>query len=115
MSGLYKQLDLYRSATYSCPISTSYSFQCGCMLLGTLTKEMDSANLLSPRPNIPFFGQSFDAICDKVRLMKSKTWFHSSYNQHECNASTAVNSIVDLAVAGMEGLGLRESLLRMEA
>jgi hypothetical protein len=110
MSELHKQLDVYRSATYSCPISTSYSFRCGCMLLGALTKEMDSAKFLSPRPRIPFFGQSLDAICDKVRLMESEIWFHSTYNQHGCNISTALNSIVDLAVADIGGLEFREKI-----
>ena len=78
------------------------------MLLGALTKEMDSAHFLVPRPEIPYMGQSFDAICDAARTMKSETWYHSSYAQHHCNLSTAVFSIVDSAIAGVEGLRLRD-------
>lgn len=81
------------------------------MLLGALTKEMDSANLES-RLITPFPGQSFDALCVKVRSMESETWFHSIYSPHEYNVRTAVESIVDSAVVSVEGLGLRDKLAR---
>jgi hypothetical protein len=78
------------------------------MLLGALTKEMGSANLNSPWLWKPFYGQSFDALCVKVRSMKSETWFHSSYSPHECNIRTAVESIVESAVVNVGGIGLRD-------
>lgn len=78
------------------------------MLLGALTKEMDSANLDSPWLWKPFYRQSFDALCVKVRSMKSGTWFHSSYSPHECNIRTAVESIVESAVVSVEGMDLRD-------
>jgi hypothetical protein len=94
VSRVYEQLETYRSAKYSCPISTTSSLQCVCMLLGALTKEMDSANFIDPRPSAPFFGQSFGTICDKVFLMKSERWCHNNYDWHSCNASTAMKDIV---------------------
>jgi hypothetical protein len=78
------------------------------MLLGALTKEMESANLNSPWLWKPFYGQSFDALCGKIRSMKSETWFHSSYSPHECNIRTAVESIVESAVVSVGGIGLRD-------
>jgi hypothetical protein len=79
------------------------------MLLGALTKEMDSANLKSPWFITPFSGQSIDALCAKARSMESETWFHNVYDSHECNVRTAVKSIVDSAVASIGGLGLRDN------
>lgn len=79
------------------------------MLLGALTKEMYSANLLTLWLRQPFFGQSFDALCAKVRSMESETWFHNVYDSHEFNVRTAVKSIVDSAVASIGGLGLRDN------
>ncbi|KAH6622467.1 hypothetical protein C7974DRAFT_315095 [Boeremia exigua] len=109
-AGLNAQLATYRSARYICPVNTSYSFQCGSMLFGALTKQMDSAQLSSLRPTNTFLGLSFDALCFEVRLIKSSLWWHDHYHQHDCNVSTAVNSIVDSAVAGVSGLGLRKEL-----
>jgi hypothetical protein len=107
LPGLAEQLDVYRSATYTCPIDSSYSFRCGSILLGALTKEMDSLDLISPRFKRPCLGQTFDALCVKARSMESETWYRSGYSPHSCIVSTAVNSIVDLAVASVAGLGLR--------
>jgi hypothetical protein len=78
------------------------------MLLGALLKEMNSANLDSPWFWRPFYGQSFDALCVKVRSMKSETWLHSGYNPHVCNIETALESIVESAVVSVGGIGLRD-------
>jgi hypothetical protein len=107
VSGLAEQLDVYRSATYICPINSIYSFQCGSMLLGALTKETDSSGLLSTRLQRLYLGQTFDALCVKTRLMQSGTWSHSHYSPHSCDVSTAVSSIVDQAVANVAGLTFR--------
>jgi hypothetical protein len=107
VSGLAEQLGVYRSATYICPINSICSFQCGSMLLGALTKETDSLGLLSTRLERPYLGQTFDALCVKTRSIQSSTWLHSSYSPHSCDVSTAVNSIVDQAVANVAGLTFR--------
>jgi hypothetical protein len=78
------------------------------MLLGALMKEMESVNLNSLWFWKPIYGQSFDALCVKVRSMKSETWFHSSYSRHECTLETAVASIVESAVVSVGGIGLRD-------
>jgi hypothetical protein len=116
ISGLADQLDWYRSATYTRPANSEYSFQCGCMLFGALTKQMDPSDLIKR----PRFKQTLDAICAKVRSIESPTWYHGTYNyhhssyygssndRHSCNISTDVNSIVDSAVARVAGLSLTE-------
>jgi hypothetical protein len=109
VSGLDTQLDIYRSPIYSCPIDADYSFRCGSMLLGMLLKEMELKCFSSPRPRAPYFGQSFDVICDTARTMESEIWYHNKYEGHGCSLSTAVASIVDAAVASVEGLGLRKT------
>lgn len=117
VSGLADQLDWYRSATYTCPANSEYSFQCGCMLFGALTKQMDPLDLIK-RPRCK---QTLDALCTKVRSIESPTWYHGTYNhhrsfhygssndRHSCNISTDINSIVDSAVARVAGLSLTEN------
>lgn len=116
VSGLADQLDWYHSATYTCPANSELSFQCGCMLFGALTKQMDPLNLIKR----PRFKQTLDALCAKVRSIKSPTWYHGTYNYHHssyygssndchsCKISTYVNSVVDSAVARVAGLSLTE-------
>jgi hypothetical protein len=79
------------------------------MLLGALTKQMESTHFLSPDLRVPYFGQSFDAICDAARTIQSEVWLESSYVQHGCSLSTAVVPIVDSVVASVEGLDLRKT------
>jgi hypothetical protein len=107
---MYGQLEIYHSAEYSCPIDTRYSLQCGCMLIGALTKEMDSMNFMVPRPSAPFFGQSFDSICGIACLTKSETWYRSDYDRHSCNVRTAMKDIVASAIDSVNRLDLEEKL-----
>jgi hypothetical protein len=93
------------------------------MLLGALTKGMDSVDLLSPRPNARFLKQSFDNLCENVRSMRSEGWYsgvhgggfdtwngNSGRDYHKCNLSTALHSITDVAAAQVEGLSLMGDL-----
>ena len=79
------------------------------MLFGALTKEMESTSLSSPEFILPYFGQTFDAVCDTARTIDSETWFHSSHDRHGCILNTAVGTIVDSAIANVEGLRLRDT------
>jgi hypothetical protein len=58
VSQLHDLLDGFRRNDYRCPNGGS-SFECGCMLYGALTKEMDLAGLLVPYPVAPFSGNEF--------------------------------------------------------
>lgn len=116
VSGLADQLEWYRSATYTCPADSEHSFQCGCMLFGALTKQMDLLDLIKT----PRFKQSLNALCVKVHSIESPAWYHGTYNHHRsynygssndrhtCNISTDVKSIVESAVARVAGLSLTE-------
>ncbi|KAF1997269.1 hypothetical protein P154DRAFT_606539 [Amniculicola lignicola CBS 123094] len=104
VSRLHELLDGYRSATYSCAVGNVYSFQCGSMLLGALTKQLDEAKLLSPRLEVPFAERSFGDICGTVRLMTSPGWIHrKGSGLHTCSLATTLESCID-TVTGTKGL-----------
>jgi hypothetical protein len=94
------------------PQGNDASFSCGSMLLGSLTKEMDVASLLFPRPEVPFPDLSFSRVCDKVRCMKSgpRNFFHySSYRgQHGCTLTETLTAIIGPIDIDTIGLRLRE-------
>jgi hypothetical protein len=81
------------------------------MLLGALSKGMDSMGLSKPwlrGPQPVFGGLNFSAICEKVRLIKSDPWYSNHYDVHRCNVKSIANFIVDSAIAGAGGLALRK-------
>jgi hypothetical protein len=111
LSRLDSQLHLYRSASYSCPQGSEYSFRCGCMLLGALTKGMDSIGLTSPQPEHPFSGQSVHALCEKIRSINTEQCHPSSYRSgfgvvNHCDLSTALKAATDLSKVDVKGLNL---------
>jgi hypothetical protein len=77
------------------------------MLLGALTKGMATANVFSPRPEVPFDGQSFCGICTLIKAIDTPMWYHSYHEQHSCNLVTTVKSMVDAVVSNTEGLSLQ--------
>lgn len=112
-SGLADRIGSYRSDTYICPTNPEVSFQCGCMLLGALTKQMDSLGLIER----PLFGQDLHSVHDKLYAIKSPRWAHDTCNHnsyyhnsslelHNCDLSTAVRSMVKVALGKVAGLGL---------
>jgi hypothetical protein len=79
------------------------------MLLGALTKEMHSANVLLPRPEVPFPGQRFEDVCVRLLAMRSTEWFSDRYNgPHGCNILMIVHNMINALVASVEGLNLSE-------
>ncbi|KAF2796488.1 hypothetical protein K505DRAFT_300197 [Melanomma pulvis-pyrius CBS 109.77] len=107
ISRLHEQLDEYRSATYTCPYGDNYSFRCSSMLLGALTKEMDSANILLPQPEVPFFGLSFDGICGKMGSLQSMEWSPDyRASSHACDLQEKVQIMIGNVLGGTEGLSL---------
>lgn len=107
MSGLHELLDTYRSATYQCIASPEFSSPCGSMLLGALTRGAATANVLFPRPEVPFDGRSFHVMYNSIKAITSPIWFHSYNSQHTCSLGTTVISMVDAVVLNVEGLSLR--------
>jgi len=79
------------------------------MLLGALTKEMHSANVLLPRPEVPFPGQRFEDICVRLLAMRSTEWFSDRFGeQHGCNLLMTVHNMINAVVDGVKGLNLSE-------
>jgi hypothetical protein len=60
-----------RWCTYVRPEGNSRSLQCGCILLGALTRELDRLQLLSAWPTKPFGTFSFSVLFDAVKNIQS--------------------------------------------
>jgi hypothetical protein len=111
ISQLHEFLEKYRNSNYQCPQDKSWSFQCGCFLLGALTKEMDRMELLSPRPEVPFAKLSFEGIWEKLKSTQSPAWSPEldCYDYHDCNLKNIVVEMVTAANVEFTGLDLKET------
>lgn len=111
ISQLHGLLDEYRSTDYCCP-SGNYSFECGSILYGALTKEMDSLGLLVPYQVAPFPAMSFSEIYSKVHNVKSPMWSNPGSgryrSQHSCNLNEKVTEIANSVMYGVNGLKLKD-------
>jgi hypothetical protein len=81
------------------------------MLLGALTKGMDSIGLSSPQPEHSFSGQSIRALCENIRSIKTEQCHPSSYRSgygvvNHCDLSTALKVATDLSNVDVKGLNL---------
>jgi len=91
------------------------------MLLGALTKRMTTDDVFSPRPEIPFTGQSLYRMRSLTNAITSPVWYHTppqqnnyqyngynGYNSqpHSCNIVIAIGSIVNAVTLNAEGLSL---------
>jgi hypothetical protein len=82
----------YRSPLYHCPGGNS--FECGSMLFGALTKEMELQGLL-PVPAAPFAGWSISKLYTKIQRIQSPSWSKPKKSRHRCDLSERVMSIAD--------------------
>jgi hypothetical protein len=105
VEGLYQRLEEYRRIDYACPYDSSASFQCGSFLLGGMLKEMSRLDFSRPRPEIPFPGLSFDALCGQVQDMKTPRWFYG-HRQHPCNLNTVTTTLIAEVSSTIRGLQL---------
>jgi len=125
ISGIYDQFVKFRSSQYTCPINNAVSFQCGSMLLGTLTKSVRSVNMLLPRPEVPFSGHNFEDLYNQLRGVDSPYWYdgpctytenynynygyeHTEQLQHGCTLTESMNSVITAAEIHIKGLNLDE-------
>jgi hypothetical protein len=81
------------------------------MLLGALTKGMDSIGLSSPQPENSFPGQGIHALCEKIRSIKTEQCHPGSYRSgyggvSQCDLSTALKAATDLSNVNVRGLSL---------
>jgi hypothetical protein len=116
---LHVHLAKYRMRDYVCPEEKSQSLQCGCVLLGALTRELDRLELLSPRPQKPFSFLSYNLLCDSMKTIQSPIWIYRGHAQllggprptlaHKCSLQAVVAGIVNDAAATVTGLDLEET------
>ncbi|KAJ6191981.1 hypothetical protein J3E72DRAFT_253957 [Bipolaris maydis] len=121
ISELHRLLGVYRDFNYSCPYSSSYSFQCGAFLFGALMKYMERWGYLSPRPENPFTGISLNAICNRNGMAENTRWWqksgrhgyyggydHDRAEVHSCSLDSKIEEVVQDAMAKVRGLKLQD-------
>ena len=109
-------MDGYRSAEYKCPSDEKLSFNCGSMLLGGLSRELQRLKILSPRPETPFNGMSYEVLQAKDSMVCSPVWhsndnkgyangFHPALGKHQCSIALQtgyITCILALTVRRLE-------------
>ncbi|OCK99817.1 uncharacterized protein K441DRAFT_626854 [Cenococcum geophilum 1.58] len=95
-------LDYFNSDNVHC------SFECDSILLGALTKEMKSKKLSSQHLKPQFLGLSYEDAVDKVRNIRSPSWYDGYRHKHECDIGNHVNPIIASLDDFMCGLDLKD-------
>ena len=88
-------LQEFRNPLYRCP--SGDSFECGSMLYGALSKEMELQGLL-PVPTAPFYDISVSELYTKMQRIRSPSWCRpgkSKKGHHHCNLGEKVMAIAD--------------------
>lgn len=110
VGGVHSLLENYRSSHYTCPTDRGQSFECGSFLFGALTKRLNEHKYLSPRPDVPYRGLSFDRICSEVEVMESPGWYTQDYRGyarlHACTVNSQIKVVVEKARISVSGLEL---------
>lgn len=93
-SKLQALLQEFRSPLYRCP--SGDSFECGSILYGALTKEMELQGLL-PVPTEPYSGLNVSELYTKMQRIRSPSWYSSrkKKSQHSCNLREKVMAIAE--------------------
>jgi len=73
--------NMFRKNDYRCPRNKDHSFLCGSVMLGALTKALDST-CLSPLPSEPYNGVSLEGIRDELGKINKVLWRTPSPNSH---------------------------------
>ncbi|KAK7999531.1 hypothetical protein PG990_012131 [Apiospora arundinis] len=99
--------------TYFGGVRTKCSFECSSMLLGALTKQLETNGLLNPTPTKPFLGHSVTRIATVARNFTDPQWssiapsmFSSLAGPHSCKLGAFVNAAIKSVEDGIEGLEL---------
>ncbi|KAK8851051.1 Nuclear pore protein-like protein [Apiospora arundinis] len=104
---------LHGLTTYFGGVRTKCSFECSSMLLGALTKQLETTGLLNPTPTKPFMGHSVTGIATVARNFTDPQWssiapsmFSSLAGPHSCKLGAFVNAAIKSVEDGIEGLDL---------
>ncbi|KAK8867596.1 hypothetical protein PGQ11_006174 [Apiospora arundinis] len=89
---------------------TKCTFECSSILLGALTRQMQTKGLLNPKPTRPFFAYSVAGTTATVCDFQSPIWCdnNASYHpvQHWCSLESFMDATVRSFADGVEGLQL---------
>ncbi|KAK7996677.1 hypothetical protein PG989_004717 [Apiospora arundinis] len=89
---------------------TKCTFECSSILLGALTKQMQTKGLLDPKPRIPFFGYSVAGTTATMCDFKSPRWHDNNTSRylepHRCTLEAFMDATVRSFADGVEGLQL---------
>lgn len=66
---LHETRDAFFMSTRGC------NFECRSMAHGALSLQMQSSNLLSPKPEIPFQNLTYSILVERILAFKSPQWY----------------------------------------
>jgi len=107
---------------YCCIQDEKCSFECGSMLLGALTRQMNNMAILSPRPTAPYAGLSFAELRYGIKSIKAPDLHiryerrsrSPEYRKHPCSLDAVIRE-VNQVYKRADGLRLREFVDRAES
>lgn len=106
ISQLKSLVEEYRDPHYQCPHGVS--FECGSMLYGALSKELELHGL-SPFPTAPYTGFSVSELSVKMRKIRSPSWYPQGKKvKHSCSLDWGVMAIVDPVTRLAKGPELKD-------
>jgi len=109
ISKLQDLLSEYLDPYYKCP-SGSHSFECGSILYGALTKELNLAGLMVPYPVAPYPGLDVGELYSKLQHIKSPSWGYPGKikSRHPCDLNQRVMGIANKVLCFPDGLDLKD-------
>ncbi|KAE8137795.1 hypothetical protein BDV38DRAFT_246226 [Aspergillus pseudotamarii] len=98
---MHDHLSRLQSSTIQC------SYECDCMLLGALTKQMSQMQILSPRPKSEYPGMSFIGLASECRKMEYPQWYgQRSKRAHSCGLSSSLAPLLESLESSLTGLDI---------
>ncbi|KAJ5135222.1 uncharacterized protein N7515_004500 [Penicillium bovifimosum] len=98
---LYETRDAFLHGTIGC------SFECRSIMYGALSIQMQSNNLLSPKPETPFLDLNCNCLVRTVKAFKSPEWWDDDDDEHACYDSSLPSLFSELEDS-LGGLQLNE-------
>jgi len=99
--------------TYSCICDKAVSFECGSMLLGALTKQMNNMGILTPKPVAPFSGFSLEELQNSIKSIRTPKWCFKNHSEHPCSLDSVIHEVSDV-IDRAQGLVLSDFVDRAE-
>jgi hypothetical protein len=106
---LHETRDAFLHGTRGC------CFECRSIMYGALTMQMQSSNLLLPKPETPFPNLNYNSLVRRVLAFTSPAWYDSSsnYSSYSTYRSSYMHCCSDASFATIFGI-LEDSLEGLE-